>query len=206
MTNFRVTGCALFFLALALVGGVCAPATAQPQIDEPKAARVKAAFVFNFLKFTRWPKHAFAAADSPIVIAVLGHDPLGPSLDDGVAGKQIDGRAVQVRRFAFPKDDGPSDEKKQARTERLARQLSRCHLVYVAWPHDDEAAAVLARIDPDTTLLVADRPALARRGAMLALGIDEGRVVIYANRGAVLASALKVSSKLLHLARSVTKE
>ena len=39
---------------------------------EPLEYQVKAAFLLNFTKFVEWPAAAFAAADSPIAICILG--------------------------------------------------------------------------------------------------------------------------------------
>jgi YfiR/HmsC-like len=205
VTRIRVTGRVLL-LAIALVGGLCAPTGAEPHIDREKAARVKSAFVFNFLKFTRWPQRAFADKDSPFVIGVLGDDPLGAALDEAIDDKRIGDRAIRAQRFAMPDDAELSDDEKQKQVQSLAAQLSRCHLVYVTWSNDQTAARILARIDPNTTLIVADRPTLAHGGAMLALAVEDGRVVIYANRAAIELSELKVSSKLLQLARPMKKE
>src|SRR5207245_8335479 len=37
---------------------------------------IKAGFIFNFAKFVEWPATAFAQPDSPIVIGILGTDPI----------------------------------------------------------------------------------------------------------------------------------
>ena len=44
--------------------------------DEPSQEyKVKAAFLYNFARFVEWPSEAFASADAPFVIAVVGTDP-----------------------------------------------------------------------------------------------------------------------------------
>src|ERR1700722_13419516 len=58
---------------------------------------VKAAFLFNFLKFVEWPP---SPGGTPWVICVLGHDPFGDVLDETVRGKIVNGRRVEVRRYS----------------------------------------------------------------------------------------------------------
>jgi uncharacterized protein DUF4154 len=63
--------------------------------------QVKAAFLYNFLKFVDWPE---AAGDTPLVICVLGRDPFGGLLEDAVRGKKVNGHDVLVRHAARASD------------------------------------------------------------------------------------------------------
>ena len=89
--RIRATGVALL-IAAALLGGRCALAA-------PTAPQVEAVFLFYFSQFVDWPPRAFADERSPIVIGVLGDDPFGGALDQAVAGEQVNGRPIVVRRL-----------------------------------------------------------------------------------------------------------
>src|ERR1700680_3771225 len=65
---------------------------------------IKAGFIYNFAKLVEWPSTAFAQADSPIVIGILGDDPFGTTLDRIVADKKINGRGFIVKRLRWGKD------------------------------------------------------------------------------------------------------
>ncbi len=69
---------ALIIIGL-LVAGVAANATQE--IDEVTAAKVKAAYLYNFARFVKWPGDAFEDEQAPIVIGVVGRDPFGAVLD-----------------------------------------------------------------------------------------------------------------------------
>src|SRR5437879_8876519 len=60
---------------------------------------IKAGFIYNFAKFVEWPTAAFAQADSPIVIGILGTDPFGNLIDRIVENKKIGARGFVVRRL-----------------------------------------------------------------------------------------------------------
>src|SRR4051812_12970096 len=61
--------------ALVLLGAVNPIAAAE---TAPSAAyQLKAVFLFNFAQFVEWPAGAFRAANSPLIIGVLGENPFG---------------------------------------------------------------------------------------------------------------------------------
>ena len=78
-----------------------ARATAQEAFME---YQIKAAYLFNFLKFVEFPEDAFADPLAPIVIGVVGDDPFGSSLPQVVVGKTVQGRALTVNE-ARPRED-----------------------------------------------------------------------------------------------------
>src|SRR5437016_1994271 len=72
------------------------PAQADAQADE---YRVKAAFLYKFGSYIEWPSQSFARTDSPVTIGVMGADTLADELAQIVAGRSVNGRAVQVRKL-----------------------------------------------------------------------------------------------------------
>ncbi|MBN1418424.1 MAG: YfiR family protein, partial [Planctomycetes bacterium] len=123
----------------------------SPAADAEKLLeyRVKAAFLFNFAKFTEWPASAFLDAGSPIVIAVLGQDPFGPILEATVEGKRIGGRAIVVRRFARPED------------------LEPAHILFAGTLERGRTAAVLLALSKSPTLTVGDDEGFIHAGGMV---------------------------------------
>ena len=61
--------------------------------------QIKATFLYKFGGFVEWPPGAFAAADSPLTIGVLGADALAEELERIVSGRSVQGRPVSVRRL-----------------------------------------------------------------------------------------------------------
>jgi hypothetical protein len=144
--------------------------------------RIKAAFIYNFAKFTRWPASSFADGEAPLAFCIYGDDPFGGALDM-VAGKTIRGRKVAVRRIAvIAAGDG-------------------CHLLFISDSEAERLTAILAALDDRPVLTVADMPNFARAGGIINLkttGEDKLRFEI--NTGTARRAGLKISSKLLNLA------
>ncbi len=67
--------------------------------------QIKAAFLYNFAKFTEWPSGTYADASAPLVVCVLGKDAFGKALD-ALVGKRINGRPVAVSRLAQVEEAG----------------------------------------------------------------------------------------------------
>ena len=78
---------------------------AAPSRDAPTRAGpsreylVKAAFLYNFAKFTVWPATAFANRETPLRLCLLGKDPFQGALDS-LAGKTVRKRKLEIHRLA----------------------------------------------------------------------------------------------------------
>jgi hypothetical protein len=154
-------------------------------MDGPLEYQVKAAFLLNFTKFVEWPSTAFAAADSPIAICVLGNDPFGKALDQIVAEEVVGGRKVVVRRI------------KEAPTPHA------CQALFVNGT-GKEVLSDLSGLGPGV-LTIGEGEGFVRHGGMIAFVVENRRVRFGINETAAEAAGLKLSSKLLNVARSVKK-
>lgn len=144
--------------------------------------RVKAAFLFNFTKFTDWPAAAFTNAAAPLVLGVLGNDPFGPDLDAAVKNETIRGHPVVVRRF--PSGDTPT----------------ACHLLFVSRSEQHRLPGLLVTLHQRPVLTVSDLDRFCQQGGMINLVIAaDGTVRPEINPAAARATGVKISSKLLTL-------
>src|SRR5688572_2161276 len=86
-----------FFLMLVML--LVFPVRFAPaQSGQSSEYHVKAAFLLNFAQFIEWPAEAFADAQSPIVVGVLGDDPFGTILEDVFHDASAQGRSLIVQR------------------------------------------------------------------------------------------------------------
>lgn len=172
---------AAFYLGLLLMAasGGLARADGAPEYQ------VKAAFLYNFAKFVDWPATAFSGESSPFIIGVLGDDPFGDTLDKTVEGKAIGDRKIMVRRF------------------KQAADIKDCHILYVSRSEKKQFDKICERLDKTNTLTVGDTEQFVQRGGMINFVIEEKKVRLEINPDAADRAGLKVSSKLLQLARIV---
>ena len=169
---------------------LAAPSDLRGQdVDEAKALKVKAAYLYQFAKFVEWPAESFESDEAPLVIGVIGQDPFGGVLDRTVEAKQIGGRPIEIQRFAGGRED--------------AGALEQCHGAFICESERRRPYYIHSVLNERSILLVSDIPGFARDGGMIGLVLEEGRIAFEINRESLENAGLKVSSKLLKLARLV---
>ncbi len=122
---------------------------------------------------------------SPVAICILGNDPFGRVLDEMVQGEAVNGRKLIVQRMSQP----PAP---QACQVLFFEQLGK------GCCQDSERAGA-------GVLTVGEGEKFLREGGMIAFVIENRRVRFDINQAAAEKAGLKLSSKLLSVARSVEK-
>ncbi|MGH9308768.1 MAG: YfiR family protein [Vicinamibacterales bacterium] len=158
-------------LLLALMIGAAAHAQ-----EVPLEYQVKAVYLFNFVKFVRWPAPVKPA---PITICVAERNPFGEALQEAIRGEVVEGRQVEARVIRAP---DPA-----------------CNVVFV--PHDVAAKPYLDAARGSSTLLVGEKPDFLAQGGMVNFIIRNGSVRFEIDGGAAERADLRISSHLLRLAR-----
>jgi YfiR/HmsC-like len=171
----------LFVFAL----GVLSYASAGAQSAQRSEYEVKAAFLFNFTKFVEWPDSTFSDSQAPIVIGIIGDDPFGDSLPRIVAGQKAQGRAILITKY------------------RRGDDLRRSQVLFVSVSERQHSAEILSAIHDASVLTVSDIDGFAEAGGVVQFVIQENRVHFIVNLDAATQSRLRVSAKLLALARVI---
>ena len=179
----RRGGVAVFLLTCAMAMGNLADL--RTQNPPPGEYEVKAAFLYNFAKFVEWPQGAFADADSPLIIGVLGDDPFGEVLDRTVAGKLVQGRPLRVQRW-----------------KRLV-EMRNCHILFISTSEQGSMLSILDKIRPTPVLTVSDSGDFDERGGIVGFIMVDNKVRFEINNRRAQDAGLKISSRLLMLAVSV---
>jgi hypothetical protein len=158
---------------------VCGVADAQAAVT---AVALKAAFVVNFVKFTEWP--ADAAQTGPLTICVVGDSAIADDLDATTKGRSVNGHDVVVLRV---KADG----------------LRVCHVLYLAGDESQRLRQIITDLKGAPMLTVSDHIQFAQLGGMVGLFVEDGKMRFAINVEAAQRARLRISSKLLSLAKLV---
>jgi hypothetical protein len=154
----------------------------------PEARIVKAAYVYNFTKFVEWATEDGAAdRAATVVVCVVGTDPVGSALDE-IAALQSKGRPILVRHLAG------------------TEEIPACHILYIGRSEEERFARILAQVGKAGVLTVSDIPRFTEHGGMIGFVADRGRVRVEIDAVRIRAAGLRVSSKLLEVARVVRRE
>jgi hypothetical protein len=145
---------------------------------------LKAAFLFNFAKFVEWP--ADVGHSGPLLsVCVLDDPAVEDSLAQLVSGAPASARAVTLLKGA------------------RSKSLRGCHVLYLG---DQDSARITATLDElknAPILTVGDGETFARGGGMIGLFIEDGRMRFAINPDAAQRAGLRLSSRLLSLAKIV---
>ena len=159
---------------------MAAPGVATAQSLENS---VKANYLARFAAFIQWPPGSGPTGNGPLVICVIGDDPLGRQLDQALEGQSVNGHRIAARRLT-----------------RLEAG-SGCHIAYLAGSSIQSVAAALAAAGRGT-LTVTDEARGSDRGA-IHFTLFQTRVRFHVDTGQASRRGLTISSRLLSLALSV---
>lgn len=145
----------------------------------------KSEMLWNIAKFVQWPEASLATSKGQIVFTILGEDDLAAELANLLSSKTINGKPVFVRFARRPRDAHGSQ------------------ILYVASSESQRMGEVLMEVAGAPVLTVADTPAFAAHGGMVGFAQDSGKVRFEINLVHAERSGLRISAKLLALARVV---
>jgi hypothetical protein len=146
---------------------------------------IKAGFIYNFAKLVGWPGNAFAQADSPIVIGILGTDPFGGIIDRILADKKVDARRFVIKRLKW------------------GMEFKDCDILFVGASEAVHLEEVIRAVKGLPILTIGETPGFARRGCIINLIVEDNKVRFEVNLDAAKQADLNVSSRLLALAKII---
>jgi len=141
-------------------------------------AALKAAFLYNFAKFTEWP----ADAAAPISLCVLDDKEAEDALVRLVSGASINGRTVTVSR-AISRD-----------------RLRSCHLLYIAANDAATVDAIIGELKGAPVLTVSPGERFTHHGGIVGLLVEGNKMRFAINPETAQRSGVRLSSRLLSLA------
>jgi hypothetical protein len=144
---------------------------------------VKAAFLYNFTKFIEWPSPS--STSEPIHLCVVGDDSLRQSLEKTIAGEVVNGRPLK------------------SLAPRTPEEARACQLLFVGEPQAERDARMLSAVRDLPVLTVSDRTDFARQGGGIEFVREDNRLRFDVNLLGAQRGGIRVSSRLLKVARSV---
>ncbi len=165
----------LWLLLLSLPLGLAAQGASE------QALLLRAAFVFNFGKFTYWPEQSLASSNTPLQLCLSGRDEVQKVLKR-LQGKSIKGHRLTVKELSTDMDIGS------------------CQMLYIAKSEWQDYRKTLQMLGDSPVLTVSEIMQFAQTGGMIELYRQDGRLKFYINRRRAMQSGLTLDSRLLSLA------
>ncbi len=150
-------------------------------------SELKAAFLFNFAKFTEWPGDVIRPAQR-LLICVARDAAVAAAVERLVKGKAIEGHEVAIV------------------IVNVDRPVDWCHVLYLDGLDGKEMSRLIESVKTLPVLTVGDGDAFARRGGVAGLVVEMDRMRFVINVAAARRARLMLSSRLLGLASIVKDE
>ncbi len=148
--------------------------------------QVKAAFLYHFANFVDWPSSTFKATEGHVRICLLGKSPFGEILAASLAKKTVGDHAFNIQ------ENPPK------------AQLQQCHILYLPDTETAKIQRFRKEISQGEVLTVGETFEFIEKGGMVQFFLQDKKVKFAVNPDAINQTNLKVSSKLLRLAKIVS--
>jgi hypothetical protein len=145
--------------------------------------KFKAAFLYHFTLFVEWPSNVFVEAKSPLVIAILGENPFGIELDQGLRDKVVNGHPIRIRMV-----------------QSAAEARTNCHLLFISSSEKKNQAQIFQELQGASVLTVGETEDFTQAGGMIKFLQIEKRIRFQINDEAAKKSGLMIRAKLMELA------
>lgn len=173
----------VFWSIMMLLSGPPRSAAAQPATAEYK---VKAAFIFHFAQLVDWPPGALNAGDQSLNLCVFDDEPRLQELESTIEGKLIGTRVLHVHLISQP------------------QTMQGCNILFLSRDEGRRQGVVLRSLQGQPILTVGETDSFLSDGGMIRLHVEEDKIRFDINSSSANSSHLKISSRLLLLATTVT--
>lgn len=170
-------------LCLATVVFVSLPVSAEEVSREYK---IKAAFIYNFSKFIVWPQQNTSSDAKSFNVCTLGDDRLY-EVAHTIEGKLVQGRMLHVKKIENAEDS------------------ATCNIIFFATSDTEKIQQSLDFVKGSTVLTIGDNSHFIDNGGVIALYTENNQIVFDINHIAAKENGLKVNSRLLELAKNVSR-
>jgi len=143
---------------------------------------VKAAYLYNFIKFVQWPEEAFSDNMDPIVIGIVGDDPFIDKLKIFTEQKTVHSRHLVIEKY------------------EPYHIINQCHVLYIVSVDRRFQVSILQRLERKWILTIGDAEYFTRIGGIINFITDEEHIGFEINITELQKSELVMSSQILKLA------
>jgi YfiR/HmsC-like len=170
-----------YFSASLSVAYICVqvPQQASAQSLSSREYEIKAAYLYNFIKYVDWPSYG-----DTISIGVLGNDPFGPAL------APLNGKMVKGRRLVTKHLDS-------------VREAQQCQIIFVSSSEKQRLQEIFESLRSARVLTVGETQGFADGGGIINFIEENNKIRFEINAEAARRTGLNISSELLKLARLV---
>ncbi|MBW8000929.1 MAG: YfiR family protein [Planctomycetes bacterium] len=191
----------LLILILAAVSSVIADTKTGAAAS--REYRIKAAFLYNFIKFIDWPQEKMPDNDEPIIIGIVESEDFIKAFDP-IKNKKVKGKKVILRKFDKL---GEMDENKdQSQWRHKIAALKECHILFFChFANKKTQNQIIKDLSGFSVLTVGQADGFLESGGNINFIKERQKVRFEINLKTSKQNELKIKSRFLKLAIRVIK-
>jgi len=187
----------LMLLLLMFAAVVCAD-------DKPIQSRehqIKAAFLYNFVQFTEWPAGKLSEPNT-ITIGLLGEHPFGDAFDP-IKDKTVKNQRLIIKNLGRFRKSFPQNDAGKLEFANYIEQLRKCHVLFICDSEREDFKAIIDAVKSCGVLTVGETADFLDFNGIITFIPGTDKTVFEVNQKVCEQEGLKISSKVLRLARKV---
>ncbi|MEA2012602.1 MAG: YfiR family protein [Verrucomicrobiota bacterium] len=169
----------LFFLLFNTPNNLFSQSFADKSIEY----KVKVGYLYNFLQFIYWPRDTFKDSRKPLILAIFGKNPFGYIIEQ-IEDQTARGRKIKVLYIT-----------------EISEKLKDCHIIFIPKKEQKNFPEILKIINKLPIVTIGEDEEFNKSEAMISLIKLDRKIVFEINLKKALQNNIKISSKLLKLAR-----
>lgn len=169
--------------------------TAYADSEQDQEYKVKAAFLYNFIKFIEWPPTKLSDKDT-INIGVIGENPYKNAFDP-IKDKRIEDKKIVIKFFK---------NLEELKNNRQIDNIIKCHVLFVCGSEKKQFKEILGLVSEHNVLTVSDTNGFLESGGIINFLIEDQKVCFEINNYNAKQEKLNIRSQLLRLAKKVIEE
>lgn len=162
-----------------------APPPAYGQSLAEREYQIKAAFLYNFLKFIDWPSEALPETSETITVCVISDDPVPAEALESIKGKTVKGKRLAIRQVAD------------------IRVVVDCHVLFVPASGARNLAQVMPGAQQTSLLTVGEMDRFLQTGGIINFVTERNKIRFEINLDNAQRARLKLASQLISLGKVV---
>lgn len=148
--------------------------------DEPRIQKLKAAFIYNFARYIEWKQ----LPDDKIHFCIVGNETFSKLIKNNLINKKLHKKKIEVIKI------GANDT------------VNSCQITYVATGYEFQIFG-LRSYHPKQVLTIGEGESFAKKYGLIGFYEQGNRLRFAINLNRSRKSGLKISARLLHLAKIV---
>jgi YfiR/HmsC-like len=147
--------------------------------------RAKASYLAKFPSFVEWPEGALPPKGAPSLLCVFGEYPFGVTLAESTRGATVHERRIETHWIS------------------KEQELRACQVLFVSRSEQKRYSRVLEAVSGQMVLTVGETPEFLAAGGIVTFSMQQSTLQFEVNLDEAHKAHLKISSRLLALARHV---